>query len=249
MRHSTSNPNQQGSESTAASPLAAPGEGWSTAGESGGTRWNDEAKAGRRWIIAASGLGILACLAIAGATARSLSPGAPCGTAAECNELGAHHAQAPDAQPEDLASAARLFQRACDQGHAPACNNLGLAYQRAEGVPQDYERAMTSFERACSGGFAEGCSNQGVLYEHGLGVAVNVGDARRLYSRACRRGSALGCSNLGVLFKEGRGVAPDGQAASRLFAEACRAGSPVGCSNLFLSDSPAPADRGKTQEP
>jgi len=249
MRQSTSNPTQHGSASTATSPLVIPAGGWSTAGEGGGPLWNDDARTGRRWIIAASGLGILAFLAIAGAAARSLSPPWPCDTAKQCNELGAHHAQTPDAQPEDLALAARLFKRACDQGHAPACNNLGLAYQRAEGVPQDYGRAMTSFERACSGGFAEGCSNQGALYEQGLGVAVNVGDAQRLYSQACRRGSALGCSNLGVLFKEGRGVTPDREAAARLFAEACRAGSPVGCSNLFLSEPAAAADRDTTQEP
>lgn len=236
MRKSTSNPTQHGSESTAASRGATRGGGgWSTAGEAA-LLWDDDARTGRRWIIAASGLGVLACLAIAAAAARSLSPALPCATAKECNELGAHHAQAPDAQPEDLALAAGLFQRACEQGHAAACNNLGLAYQRAEGVPQDFERAMAYFERACSGGFAEGCSNQGALHEHGLGVAVNVGDAQRLYSQACRRGSALGCSNLGVLFKEGRGVAADSEAASRLFAEACRAGSPVGCSNLFLSE-------------
>lgn len=237
MRQSTSNPSQHGSASAAASPVMG-GEGWST-GDAGGSLWQDESRTERRWIIAASGLGILAFLAIVGAAARSLSPAWPCDTATQCNELGAHHAQSPNAQPEDLALAARLFKRACDQGHAPACNNLGLAYQRAEGVPQDYGRAMTSFERACSGGFAEGCSNQGVLYEHGLGVAANVGDAQRLYSQACRRGSALGCSNLGVLFREGRGMAPDREAASRLFAEACRAGSPVGCSNLFVSEPPA----------
>lgn len=235
MRQSTSNPTQHGSESSAASGGVTQGEGWSTAGEAA-LVWHDDERTGRRWIIAASGLGVLACLVVAAAAARSLSPPLPCATAKECNELGAHHAQAPDAQPEDLALAARLFQRGCEQGHAAACNNLGLAYQRAEGVPQDHTRAMTFFERACSGGFAEGCSNKGALYEHGLGVAANVGDAQRLYSQACRRGSALGCSNLGVLFKEGRGVTPDSEAASRLFAEACTAGSPVGCSNLFLSE-------------
>lgn len=239
MPQSTSNQPTQGSESASSSPLVTPG-GWSTAGESGGPLWNEKARAERRWVIAAGGLGFLTCLALAGAAARSLSPGAPCATPTECNELGAQHAQAPDAQPEHLALAARLFQRGCDQGHAPACNNLGLAYQHGQGVPKDYEQALTSFERACSFGFAEGCSNQGVLHEHGLGVPANAGDAQRLYAQACRRGSPLGCSNLGVLFKEGRGVTPDDEAALRLFAESCRAGSAVGCSNLFLSEPASP---------
>lgn len=223
-----------GNESTSSSRHQNAG-GWSAMGE---PLWKDSTRIERRWTIAAGSLGFLACLALAGAAVRSLTPAAACATATECNELGAHHAQAPDALPEDLAFAARLFQRACDQGHAPACNNLGLAYQHAEGVPQDYELAMSSFERACSSGFAEGCSNQGALFENGLGVPANFGDAQRLYSQACRRGSALGCSNLGVLFSSGRGVAPDPEAASRLFAEACRAGSTVGCSNLFVSEAP-----------
>jgi Sel1 repeat-containing protein len=209
------------------------------------TPWNEAARMSRPLGLgAAVALGLVACFTLVNATVRGLSRdslAASCKSASECNELGARFAAAPagsegalqDAAPKDAAMASRLFQRACDLGSAAGCNNLGLAYKRAQGVPEDYVLAMTSFERACSGGLAEGCSNQGVLYEHGLGVSVNLGDAQRLYQQACRRGSALGCSNLGALYAQGRGVVADQQAAARLFGDACSAGSAIGCSNLF----------------
>jgi TPR repeat protein len=185
---------------------------------------------------AAVSLGVLACLTLIGATLSTLSRDSlaqACQSANECNALGARFSEGTESSPTDPELAARLFQRACDLGSAAGCNNLGLAYKRAQGVPQDYSLALTSFERACSGGFFEGCSNQGALYEHGLGVPVNLGDAQRLYQQACRRGSALGCSNLGVLYAEGRGVTENDQTAARLFGDACSAGSAIGCNNLF----------------
>ncbi len=216
------------------------------------TPWNEAARISRPLGLgAAVALGLVACFTLVGATVRGLSRdslAASCKSASECNELGARFAAAPagpsgvtapegsEGAPKDAAMASRLFQRACDLGSAAGCNNLGLAYKRAQGVPEDYTLAMASFERACSGGLAEGCSNQGVLYEHGLGVSVNLGDAQRLYQQACRRGSALGCSNLGALYAEGRGVVADQQAAARLFGGACSAGSSIGCSNLFESE-------------
>lgn len=214
-----------------------PSGGWSA---SEPAAWKDAAAAtGRWWMAAGAGFAFLGCLALGAAGFRWLSgPSLEtlCSDGVSCNAAGAGYAQAPDATDGDRALAARLFQRGCDLGHAPACNNLGLAYEGAQGVPQDYALAMSAFERACSGDFAEGCSNQGTLFEHGLGVPVNLGDARRAYNQACRRGSALGCSNLGVLYAEGRGVMADEAMAARLFAEACRAGSEIGCANLFESE-------------
>lgn len=214
--------------------------------------WDDPTVNSRRLgIMAAVGLGFLAIFAVAGGLARNLGSAASCASGEECAQLGARYVQAArveGARAEGLADvtpdpalAARLFQRACDFGHAGGCNSLGLAFESGSGVPQDYGRAMDHFSRACSGGFAEGCNNQGALYEHGRGVPVNLGDAQRLYTQACRHGSGLGCSNLGVLYTQGRGVPADPAVASRLFQEACKAGSTVGCNNL-VDSTPAPLE-------
>lgn len=238
MRQSTSNRATEGVIG-AGSTVPAPG-GWSAPEPA----WKEAAAAtGRWWLAAGTGFAFLGVLALGAAAFRWISgPSLEslCTDGVSCNAAGAGYAQAADASEDDRTLAARLFQRGCELGHAPACNNLGLAYESAQGVPQDYALAMSAFERACSGGFAEGCSNQGTLYEHGLGVPVNLGDAQRAYNQACRRGSALGCSNLGVLYAEGRGVLADEATAARLFAEACRAGSQVGCANLFEAERGEP---------
>jgi TPR repeat protein len=217
--------------------------------------WNDMSLRSRRVsIVAGVGLGFLTVLAVGGALLRQMGgSGSSCTDGAECNRLGVLNSRGASSSPatsgselgsaavaQDLPQAARLFQRACDLGHAGGCNNLGLAFESGQGVPQDYERAFTLFEHACGGGFAEGCNNQGALYEHGQGVPVNLGDALRLYAQACNHGSALGCSNLGVLYAEGRGVRPDPAEAVQLFTEACSAGSSVGCNNLFEAQHRAP---------
>jgi TPR repeat protein len=236
MRQSTSNGASVGVG--AATPSTGIPGGWS-ASESP-TAWRDALSASERWtMMVGAGLGFLGCLALGAVLLKAFSDpsiDSMCTDGQSCNAAGVSYAQANGASDDDRATAARLFQRGCELGHAPACNNLGLAHEAGDGVPQDYALAMVSFERACSGGFAEGCSNQGTLYEHGLGVPVNLGDAQRAYNQACRRGSALGCSNLGVLYAEGRGVSVDTAMAQRLFAEACRGGSPVGCENLFQPD-------------
>jgi Sel1 repeat len=204
--------------------------------------WDDSDTSRRRSIMASAGLGLLAIFAIAGGVARHFGAGsASCATGAECSQLGVQYAQGVDGVAADGPLAARLFQRACDLGHAGGCNNLGLAFQSGQGVPQDYERSMEYFGRACSAGFAEGCNNQGALYEHGQGVPVNLGDAQRLYTQACRHGSGLGCSNLGVLYAQGRGVPANPAEAARLFREACSAGSSVGCNNI-VDSTPAPPE-------
>jgi TPR repeat protein len=204
--------------------------------------WSEARRPSRLWIASGVGLGVLGCLALVAAAFQRFAGtenDAACGNANDCNARAAALLQSPDTSADELAVAARLLSRACDQGHAAACNNLGLAHQSGQGVPIDYDRAKTAFQRACSAGFAEGCSNEGALHEHGLGVPVNLGDAQRLYFQACRRGSALGCSNLGALYAEGRGVVADGAEASRFFTEACSRGSEVGCTNLFVSERSA----------
>jgi TPR repeat protein len=237
MRQSTSKGASEGPGASSQAPSLGP-DAWTVSEPV--TAWKEAAADSERWWTrVAVGFGALACLALAGAALRALagpSPESACSDGVSCNAAGVGYAQASDASDDDLRLAARLFQRACDLGHGPACNNLGLAYEGARGVPLDHERAMLAFERACSNGFAEGCSNQGTLYENGRGVAVNLGDAQRLYSIACRRGSGLGCSNLGVLYAQGRGVNVDGTIAARLFADACAAGSEVGCANVIASE-------------
>ncbi|MBP3221969.1 MAG: sel1 repeat family protein, partial [Neisseriaceae bacterium] len=69
--------------------------------------------------------------------------------------------------------AAKLFEQACHGGNAKGCYNLGVLYDKGQGVKQNYAQAAKLFEQACHGGDAQGCFNLGVSYDKGQGVKQN----------------------------------------------------------------------------
>ena len=88
--------------------------------------------------------------------AAQADPAARCdaGDAEGCLELGLQRAEAGDA-----AGRVTAYHRACELGHALACNDLGTYFQGGEGVAQSDSKALQSYRRACDGGFALGCFN------------------------------------------------------------------------------------------
>ena len=54
----------------------------------------------------------------------------------------------------DYATALSLFRLAADQGLANAQYNLGVMYERGEGVPQDYKEAVRLYRLAADQGLA-----------------------------------------------------------------------------------------------
>ena len=61
----------------------------------------------------------------------------------------------------DYQKAAQLYQKACDEGNALGCYNLGVLYHNGKGVNQDYQKAAQFYQKACDGGGAKGCSSLG----------------------------------------------------------------------------------------
>ena len=49
--------------------------------------------------------------------------------------------------------------RACDDGYAAACSNLGVLQMQARSRPIDRDRALSYFGRACAGGEPHSCLN------------------------------------------------------------------------------------------
>ena len=72
--------------------------------------------------------------------------------------------------PQDYKTAVQWFRRAAEQGHAMAQFNLGLMYDKGEGVPQDYKTAAQWYRRAAEQGNAMAQFNLGVMYRKGEGV-------------------------------------------------------------------------------
>ena len=68
------------------------------------------------------------------------------------------------------AKAFKWYHKAAEQGNVEAQFNLGLMYEKRQGVPQDYVEAGNWYRRAAEQGFAEAQTNLGTMYFTGLGV-------------------------------------------------------------------------------
>lgn len=56
-----------------------------------------------------------------------------------------------------------LLKQDCDEGNSHACNNLGVMYERGEGMRQNKYEALKYYEMACSLHANFGCQNYAKL--------------------------------------------------------------------------------------
>ncbi len=62
------------------------------------------------------------------------------------------------------------YRKASEQGVAYAQNNLGIMYDKGQGVPQDYAEAVKWYRKAAKQGYGGAQYNLGLLYREGQGV-------------------------------------------------------------------------------
>ena len=105
--------------------------------------------------------------------------------------------------------AAELFKKVCDGREVRGCNNLGVMYDKGNGVEKNEQKAVELYKKACDGGEVLGCFNLGIMYATGNGVEKNEQKAAELYKKACDGGDLDGCRNLVVMHTNGNGVEKD----------------------------------------
>jgi len=88
------------------------------------------------------------------------------------------------AASQDHSQAAQWWRKGAEQGNAYAQYNLGLLYEKGDGIPQDYSQAAQWFRKAVEQGSYCAPYNLGVLYERGHGVPGNKVIAYALYDRS-----------------------------------------------------------------
>ena len=71
--------------------------------------------------------------------------------------------------PDKATNIAKYIQ-AAKQGDAKAQFNLGLSYDRGEGVEKNYETAVEWYRKAAEQGYAKAQTNLGLSYDLGEGV-------------------------------------------------------------------------------
>ena len=109
----------------------------------------------------------------------------------------------------DYATALRFIRPQADQGNAKAQYNLGLMYDKGQGVPQNFAEALKWYRLAALQGHAGARNNIANIYDEGRGIRQNYAAAMKWYRLAAEQGDAEAQFNLGALYAKGRGAPQD----------------------------------------
>ena len=90
---------------------------------------------------------------------------------------------------EDYATALREWKPLAEQGYALAQNNLGVMYEKGQGVSRNYKTAVKWYTLAAEQGYAFAQSNLGQIYDKGEGVSQNYKTAVKWYTLAAEQGN------------------------------------------------------------
>ncbi len=71
-----------------------------------------------------------------------------------------------------------------EKGDAQAQYNLGVMYERGDGVPRDFKKAVKWFRKAAEQEFADAQYNLGVMYGAGKGVPKDFKEALKWHQKA-----------------------------------------------------------------
>jgi peptidoglycan hydrolase-like protein with peptidoglycan-binding domain len=110
---------------------------------------------------------------------------------------------------QDHDETVKWYRLAAEQGVATAQYNLGIMYDRGEGVAQDHAEAAEWYRRAAERDFAKAQFSLGVMYEKGQGVPQDYGEAVKWYRLAAAQGSAKAMNNIGLFYQNGFDVPRD----------------------------------------
>ena len=118
-------------------------------------------------------------------------------------------------QQQDYRRAHELFLPLAQQGYAAAQHNLGVMYEKGQGVPQDYARARYWFEQAAVQGVSVlQYDPEIIFYQNRYGVGRDFSRACHWYGKAAAQGFAVAQYNFGICYEKGQGM-PQNYAYSR----------------------------------
>ncbi|MCR4666156.1 MAG: sel1 repeat family protein [Desulfovibrio sp.] len=132
----------------------------------------------------------------------------------------------------DFARARLLWEKQAEKGDAYAMNNLGILYDRGQGVSIDLGRALHWFALSAKAGNPQGMSNYGWMLDQGRGIAANPEEAARWYDKSARAGQREAQYNLGLMYERGRGVPRDMVSAAAWYSRAAEQHQTEGLARL-----------------
>lgn len=107
---------------------------------------------------------------------------------------------------KDYATAFSLFKPLAEQGDSEAQANLGLMYERGQGVNKDIFEAFKWYRSAAEKGTAWAQINLGFAYINGRGTKQDDREGAKWLRRAALQGKTRAQEVLGAMYNQGRGV-------------------------------------------
>ena len=103
----------------------------------------------------------------------------------------------------DDASDFRQTLQLAEQGYAYAQFNLGVMYEKGQGVRQDYAEAVKWYRQAAEQGLAAAQYNLGAMYHNGHGVRRNFHLSKEWFGKACDGRIQEACNQYRYLNQKG----------------------------------------------
>ncbi|NVD37688.1 SEL1-like repeat protein [Ensifer sp. HO-A22] len=138
-------------------------------------------------------------------------------------EIGARFTEGRGVK-EDLAEAAKWYQRAADGGVVPADYRLASMYEKGSGLTRDAAKAKVLYLKAAGQGNASAMHNLAVMLASGRDGAPDFTEATKWFAKAAELGVRDSQFNLAVLYARGNGVPQDLESSYKWFAAAAREG-------------------------
>ena len=130
------------------------------------------------------------------------------GDAAAQYEVGLRYANG-EGVTQDMAEAAKWFERAAQQGLTAAEYRLATQFEKGRGVTQSDAKAREWYEKAAQGGNVKAMHNLAVIHAEGRGTAQDFKTAARWFTQAANYGLGDSQYNLAILNERGLGVPKD----------------------------------------
>jgi len=133
----------------------------------------------------------------------------------------------------DISKDIEQLKNLAEQGNAFAQFNLGLAYEKGQGVKQDYKQAIEWYTKSAEQGNAFAQFNLGTLYYFGQGVKQDFNKAIEWYTKSAEQGNADAQNNLGAIYAKGEeGVEQDYKQAVYWYTKSAEQGNAFAQFNL-----------------
>lgn len=134
----------------------------------------------------------------------------------------------------DYAVAVKEWRTGAERGDAKSQYELGLSYEKGEGLPQSDIDAVTWYRKSAEQGMAAGQNGLGGMYLRGRGVPQDEKMAVKLFFKAAEQGLHDAIFNLARCYEMGRGVPQDYNVAALMYLEAALRGYAPAQANVGL---------------